>query len=110
MGPIGFYYDSDYWCHACLPVEGYTECVFPIWREEVVDYPLHCRTCHAFLGGNLTEYGEQRIKNNFLAGHFGDIGKPSDALAEYMIYYNYINWYFIWTFLGPMNPYGIIRS
>ena len=114
MEVVGYVYGSDYWCADCLKeaeIDFSWDEVGTIFSNFESDYPQHCHACHIFLGGNLTVDGVKALKQAYRDGHYRNASSgPDDQFEEYMHAFSYLDWYFIWTFVGLMDPYGNVES
>ena len=110
MRVVGYIYDSGHWCAQCIEdanIDPSCDEVGVVFEDSVCDYPMHCHACDEFLGGELTADGFDALKQNYLDGNYrGPNGGPDAQFEEYMEAFDYGSWHFIWTFIGPMDPYG----
>jgi hypothetical protein len=111
---VGYLYDQDFWCITCLRHDGVDPSddeVSPIYDTFECDYPRHCGGCREFLEGPLTADGEESLKTNYRDGSYRVAdGSPDETFQEYMDSYWWINWHFLWTFVGLMDPYGDVED
>ena len=112
---IGYTYDCDHWCADCLQaadIDPRDDEVGAIFDDEgVSDYPTHCCTCGEFLGGSLTSEGIEILKETYRKGGYrAPGGGPSDEFRKYMDYFDGVDWHFIWTFAGLLDPDGDLKG
>ncbi len=111
MEVIGYVYEGDIYCKTCLTANGGPDpndedSVGPVFDTDEGDAPVHCGGCREFLGGALTRDGVRFLKELYLERHV-----RNEALWKaYMDYYHGVDWYFIPTFIGPMNPRGEFKD
>ena len=92
---IGYVEDGDIYCHEHAKTR-----VSPVLDDEESDSPIHCGECHEFLGGLLTADGVKRIIEDWRDYN----ARNREAYETYMERWPYLDWFFMPTFLGWMNP------
>jgi hypothetical protein len=75
-----------------------------IQHDREFDYPPHCYICNRFIGGFLTDYGEQELIREY------QCGRNRKRINEYLNHYDWIDRYFIWTFIGMTDPDGNLKD
>lgn len=109
--PIGYVWEGGVYCKDCMDASGgsvtsESEEVGAIFEESESDYPEHCGDCHEFLGGALTTEGKRWLREQWVEHRWRDF-----ALIEtYMQHYDSMDWYFIFTFWGWMDPLGNLKD
>jgi hypothetical protein len=98
-GVVGYVDDGAIYCKYHCPCSD--AAVVTTWDE--FDAPQHCDVCHEFLHNNITYEGIKYMENLYFSGM-----RNEGLWREYMEEYPWIDWYFIHTWVGPMNPLGEI--
>lgn len=114
MEVVGYTYDADHWCEDCLLEEGVDlddDEVGAIFDYTESDYPMHCNACGEFLGGNLTDHGLKALKEAYRDGEYRNAnGDPSEHFQQYMEAWDSVDWHILWSFLGPLDPWGELKD
>lgn len=104
--PIGYVSDGEIVCETCLGRDPDDPDIGALFEDSESAYPYHCSYCHEFLGGSLTNDGVEWLKEQYLEHRWRD-----RALIEtYMRYYDGVDWHFIHTFWGWMDPLGNLKD
>jgi len=107
--PIGYVWEGDIYCADCMRKGGVVgpddDEVGAIFEESESDYPYHCGDCREFLGGSLTKDGEKWVKAHWMEGW-----RDRALMETYMRHYDGVDWYFIHTFWGWMDPLGNLKD
>lgn len=104
--PIGYVAQGEIVCKACLGCDPDDPEVGALFEDSESDYPYHCAYCRKFLGGTLTRDGVAWIKEQYLEHRWRD----RELIETYMRHYSGVDWYFIHTFWGWMDPLGHISE
>ncbi len=100
---VGYVVDGDVYCLDCCAYERgaqwdntnlVTDC-------DEFDYPVHCGECHKFIETNLTYDGVKFLRKLYESGM-----RDKSLWDKYVDAWDYVNWYFIHTFAGPMDVMG----
>jgi len=106
MSIIGYIRNGDYLCLDCSKHVDFLGPV--IFGYSEFDYPPHCGDCGCFIGGVLTNYGVRELIQEYRDGQYRT-GICKMYFDEYLSHYFWINRFFIWTFVGMIDPDGNLQ-
>ncbi len=100
---IGYVVDGDVYCLNCCADEcgAQWDNTNLVTDFDTFDYPVHCGECRVFIPTSLSHDGVKYLRQIYEQGM-----RDMHRWEEYIETWDFVDWYFIHTFAGPMDVLG----